>query len=574
MTSLRPENRTLPDSDEQAITRIGQLRSSTQPYATAAERRRLSPNAYLHLKLAVDGDVATLALNVQEDAALMGIYPLKLNSSDLGVEHEIYDGLNRILFEHPSVRVVVLASDKSNIFSAGANIPMLRESRASILTGFVRYSNVTRCCIEEITRRCGIGFIAAIRGSAAGAGYELALAAETIALVNDRWSAVSLPELPLLGVIPASGGLTRLIDKRMVRRDIADLFCSRAEGMRGQRALSSRLVDVIFPPSSFDRDVARLASDRARRTETSNRAESPIAWSPLSPVVQGNRIMYRYVTLTLDTDHRRAEIFLRGPETSSPRRFEGILEQGDSFYYIALFRELEDAIMRLEFDQTEIGLILIHPSGSFESLLEYDQMLENYQHTRIVKSIQVLISTILKRIDYSPKSYFTLLREDDCPAGPVLEVALACDRIYALPGSRILLTAANWGAFPMGSGWSRLATRYLGGPMHIEELRSRRGPLCEEEDLTAIVTAVVDPLDWDTDVRHAIEERTSFSPDALCAMEASLRFPGPETLETKIFGRLSAWQTFIFARQSVRGHEATLNHHGPEKRPLFWWDRP
>lgn len=574
MTSLRPENRTLSNGNAQTITRIGQLRSSTQPYATAAERRRQSPDAYLHVKLSVDGDVATLALDVQEDAALMGRYPLKLNSSDLGVEHEICDGLNRILFEHPSVRAVVLSSDKPNIFSAGANIPMLRESRAPLLMSFVRYANVTRCCIEEITRRSGIGFIAALRGSAAGAGYELALAAETIALVNDGWSAVSLPELPMLGVIAASGGLTRLVDKRMVRRDIADMFCSRAEGMRGQRALKARLVDVIFPPSSFDRDVARLASDRARRTETAEGAERPIAWSPLSPVVQGDRIAYRYVTVTIDAEHRRAEIVLRGPETASPHSFEGIFEQGDSFYYIALFRELEDAIMRLEFDRPEIGLILIQPSGSFESLLEYDQMLEKYQDRRIVKSIQVLIGTILKRIDYSPKSYFALLHEDACPAGPILEVALACDRIYASPGSRVLLTAANWGTFPMGNGLSRLATRHLGGPTQLEALRRQREPLCDEDDLGAIVTAVVDPLDWDTDVRHAIEERTSFSPDALCGMEANLRFPGPETFETKIFGRLAAWQTLIFARQSVRGPQATLNHHGTDKRPMFWWDRP
>jgi benzoyl-CoA-dihydrodiol lyase len=552
-----------------------ELDAASQPYAAAVARRQRSPEQYLHVKVSAQGRVATLTLDVQERAALMGEYPLKLNSSDFGVEHEIYDALNRIMFEYPSTETVVLASASSAIFSAGANISMLQKEKPSYLTAFVRYANVTRCALEELTRRTGIGTVAALSGSAAGAGYELALAAERIVLVDDGHSAVSLPEVPLLGVIPASGGLTRIIDKRKVRRDFADIFCTRQEGIRGKRALEWKLVDALARPSSFDQEVNRLVTDRMRGSKEPAGVTRGIAWPPLRPVVEGDQVRYRNVTLAIDAGKRTAEVTIHAPESGALNKFEDILARGEAFYYIAMFRELEDALLRLELDHPQIGLVVFRLIGSFEPLVRYDRILESHREHRVVQALSTLISTVLKRIDHSPKSYFTLLYEDDYPAGTALEIALASDRVYARPGGRLQLSPANWGMFAMANGLSRLFTRCAGDQDRVAGLCDQQTAIDVEDACSAgLVTEVVDSLDWDTDVRLAVEERTHFSPEALCGMEANLRLWGPETLETKIFGRLAAWQTFIFARENALGAQGAIRSYGGPHRPVFRWDRP
>jgi benzoyl-CoA-dihydrodiol lyase len=540
-----------------------------------------SPDQYKHWKLTFDGSVASLAMDVAEDAGLRPAdYKLKLNSYDLGVDIELADALQRIRFEHPEVHAVVLTSLKPRVFCAGANIFMLGSSSHGFKVNFCKFTNETRLGMEDMSAHSGVRFLAAINGICAGGGYELALACDEIYLVDDGSAAVSLPETPLLGVLPGTGGLTRVVDKRKVRRDVADHFSTLAEGVRGRRAVDWRFVDQVLPTSQFKEAVPQRARELAAMSDRP--AAGPgITLGPLAPAVEGDAIRYQYVTGVIDRSKRTCELTIAAPVPRSveiPTTPEEFLAAGDRAWAIRAFRELDDAILRLRLNEPEIGTVILRTVGDPAAVLSVDAALAAHTDHWLVREIVGLIRRTLKRVDVTSRSFFALIKPGSAFAGTLFELALAADRAYMIDhpdeANTIQLSAMNGGSYPMSNGLSRLETRFLGEPQSLAAALAHEGPFTAEEALDAgLVFDAPDDIDWDDEVRMAIEARTAFSPDALTGMEANLRFAGPETMETKIFGRLTAWQNWIFQRPNAVGERGALMTYGREGRPSFDWRR-
>ncbi|PYN34544.1 MAG: benzoyl-CoA-dihydrodiol lyase [Candidatus Rokuibacteriota bacterium] len=551
--------------------------------ADAGERVRVDfrtePSKYRHWKLTFGGPVATLAMDVKEDGGLRPGYELKLNSYDLGVDVELYDAIQRLRFEHPEVGAVIVTSGKERVFCAGANIRMLSQSAHGWKVNFCKFTNETRNALEEATGESHQFYLCAVNGPCAGGGYELALATDWIVMADDGNTAVSLPEVPLLAVLPGTGGLTRLVDKRRVRRDRADVFCTVEEGIKGARAVEWGLVDEIAPRSKLDEVVTRRAAGFAARTDRPAGARG-ITLAPLERSIDGDRVRYDHVACDIDRARGLAEITITGPSAPPPADAASIREAGCAFWPLALARELDDLILHLRTNEDEIGLWVVRTSGRAELVEAYDQALAAHREDWLVREIRLYLKRTFKRVEVSSRSVFALVEPGSCFAGTLLELVLAADRSYMLDGARadgkqppatLRLTEMNFGAYPMVNGLTRLASRFLAEPGRTDKLRARIG-----EDLEAaaaaeagLVTFTPDDIDWDDEVRIAIEERAAFSPDALTGMEASIRFGGPETLESKIFGRLSAWQNWIFQRGNAVGPKGALEVYGTGRRSEF-----
>jgi len=540
---------------------------------------RTEPSKYKHWKLSVDGRVATLAMDVSEDGGLRPGYELKLNSYDLGVDIELYDAVQRLRFEHPEVGAVILTSAKERIFCAGANIRMLGQSSHGWKVNFCKFTNETRNAIEEATAESRQAYLCVVNGPCAGGGYELALATDYIVMADDGNTSVALPEVPLLAVLPGTGGLTRLVDKRHVRRDRADFFCTLEEGVKGKRALDWGLVDELVSRSRLVETVKQRAAEFATRTDRPA-APAGIKLLPLERIIDGDRIAYAYVTCEIDRDRRVADVTVAGPAGPPPTTLQGIHALGVSFWPLALARELDDLILHLRTNEEEIGIWVFRTAGSADLVEVYDRLLAEHQGDWLAREIRLYWKRTVKRLDVSSRSIFALIEPGACFAGTLLELALAADRSYMLSGARqgdgrppamVRLSELNFGAYPMPNGLTRLANRFLAEPGQVEKLKVLIG-----KDLDAagaaeagLVTFTPDDIDWEDEVRLAIEERAAFSPDALTGMEASLRFGGPETIETKIFGRLSAWQNWIFQRPNAVGPKGALGLYGTGERSDF-----
>jgi benzoyl-CoA-dihydrodiol lyase len=540
----------------------------------APVRFQTAPDRYLHWKLEIDGEVATLRLDVREDRPLREGYALKLNSYDLGVDIELADAVERIRFEHPEVRVVVLASAKDRVFSSGANIHMLGLSPHGFKINFCKFTNETRLGIEDASEHGGLRFLAALNGIAAGGGYELALACDEIILVDDGSSAVSLPEVPLLGVLPGTGGLTRVVDKRRVRRDRADVFCTLQEGIKGQRAVDWGLVDALAPRSRFDEVVGERARVLAARSEP--RTGPGVPWKPLEVVDEGNRRRYRYVTVEMDGEGRTATITVRAPESGEPDSTEAYRERGTDAWALRAFRELDDAVLDLRFNRPELGLLLLKTQGDSERVLEVDRTLDRLRDDWFVGEVLRYQARVLRRLDLTARSLFALIEPGSCFAGSLFELVLAADRSYMLDledHPTVALGPLNEKDYPMTHGMSRLHAHFYGEEEKIAGALSGGPMTAAEAERAGLITVVMDDIDYEDEVRVAIEERASLSPDALTGMEASLRFPGRETAECKIFGRLSAWQNWIFFRPNAVGEHGALKVYGRPERPEFDWNR-
>jgi benzoyl-CoA-dihydrodiol lyase len=536
-----------------------------------------SPERYRHWKLTFAGPIATLSMDVQEDGGLSADYRLKLNSYDLGVDIELADAVQRIRFEHPEVHAVVITSLKERIFCAGANIFMLRAASHAWKVNFCKFTNETRLAIEDASRQSGVKFVAAINGICAGGGYELALACDEILLVDDGNSAVSLPETPLLGVLPGTGGLTRVVDKRKVRRDLADFFGTVAEGIKGKRAVEWRLVDAVYPTSQFKDRVQKRAQELAAQSDRP--ASGPgITLGPLDVRMGGDAIVYSAVTVDIDRDKRVATLTVRAPDGDEPSTPEAILAAGDRFWPLRAFRELDDALLRLRVNEPLIGTVVVKTEGDPARVVAVDDTLVAHAGHWLVREIMHFIKRTLKRMDLTSRSFFALIEPGSCFAGTLFELALAADRSYMLDDqdrpNAIALSAMNGGPLRMSNGLTRLETRFLGQPDRVQEVLDEREPFDARAALDAgLVSFAPDDLDWDDEVRLAIEGRAAFSPDALTGMEANLRFAGPETMETKIFGRLTAWQNWIFQRPNAVGEKGALTSYGSQSRPEFDFKR-
>ena len=540
---------------------------------------RTEPARYKHWTLAFDGPVATLLMDVREDGGLRPGYELKLNSYDLGVDIELYDAAQRLRFEHPEVGAVVVTSGKERIFCAGANIRMLSQSTHAFKVNFCKFTNETRNALEEATAESRQAYLCAVNGPCAGGGYELALATDWIIMADDGNTAVSLPEVPLLAVLPGTGGLTRLVDKRHVRRDRADFFCTTEEGVKGQRAVEWGLVDEVVPRSRLDEAVRRRARELAARTDRPADAKG-IALTPLARTLEGDRVTYGSVACAIDRPRGLAEITIVGPTVAPPADARGIHAAGAAFWPLALARELDDLILHLRTNEEQIGLWVFKTRGVAGLVEAYDRALAAHRDDWLVREIRLYLKRTWKRLDVSSRSLFALVEPGSCFVGTLLELCLAADRSYMLDGARegderpaaaVRLTELNFGAYPMVNGLSRLASRFLAEPARVDKLRARIG-----EDLSAgaaaeagLVSFTPDDIDWHDEVRMALEARASFSPDALTGMEASLRFGGPETLESKIFARLSAWQNWIFQRPNAVGPTGALSVYGTGQRGEF-----
>jgi benzoyl-CoA-dihydrodiol lyase len=536
-----------------------------------------SPATYRHWKLSFDGPVATLSMDVQEDAGLSPDYRLKLNSYDLGVDIELADALQRIRFEHPEVHAVVITSLKERIFCAGANIFMLRGSTHAWKVNFCKFTNETRLAMEDASEHSGLKFLAALNGICAGGGYELALACDEILLVDDGNSAVSLPETPLLGVLPGTGGLTRVVDKRKVRRDLADFFGTIAEGVRGKRAVEWRLVDAVYPTSQFKEKVAKRANELAAKSDRPANAAG-ITLNRLNATETADAITYSAVKLEIDRARRVATLTVSGPEGPQPADADEIHAMGDQYWPLRAFRELDDALLRLRVNEPAIGTVVVKTAGDAEAVLAVDRTLLAHQEHWLVREIIHFMKRTLKRMDLTSRSFFATIEPGSCFAGSLFELALAADRSYMLDDpdqpNTIALSGMNAGALPMSNGLTRLQTRFLGEPQRVEEVLSENEPFDAQAAMDAgLVSFAPDELDWDDEVRLAVESRAAFSPDALTGMEANLRFAGPETMETKIFGRLTAWQNWIFIRPNAVGEKGALTAYGTQQRPEFDFNR-
>ena len=536
------------------------------------------PTQYKHWKLSIEGNVATLAMDVREDAGMRpNDYKLKLNSYDLSVDIELADVLQRLRFEHPEVHAVVLTSLKPRIFCAGANIFMLGSSSHAFKVNFCKFTNETRLGMEDMSANSGIKFLAAVNGICAGGGYELALACDEIVLVDDGSASVGLPETPLLGVLPGTGGLTRVVDKRKVRRDIADDFSTLTEGLRGKRAVEGRFVDAVYPTSKFQESVAQHAL--ALATKSDRPAVGPGArLGALAPAIDGDTIQYAYVKGVIDRSKRTCDLTLSAPDSAQPQSGDDYLKAGDSSWALRAFREFDDVLLRLRLNEPEIGTVIVRAAGDPEAVVAVDRVLHDHASHWFVREIIGLIRRTLKRMDLTSRSFFALIEPGNAFAGTLFELVLAADRAYMIDhpdeDNTIRLSAMNGGAYPMSNGLSRLQVRFLGEPDSVGMALAHDGPFDAQAALDAgLVFSAPDDIDWDDEVRMAIEARAAFSPDALTGMEANLRFAGPETMETKIFGRLTAWQNWIFQRPNAVGEKGALMTYGREGRPHFDFKR-
>jgi benzoyl-CoA-dihydrodiol lyase len=548
---------------------------------------RTSQAKYRHWRLSTDGPVATLAMDVDEQGGLVPGYELKLNSYDLGVDIELYDAVQRLRFEHPEVKAVVMTSGKEKIFCAGANIRMLAASAHSWKVNFCKFTNETRNGIEDATANSGQVYLAALNGTASGGGYELALACDRILLVDDRSSVVSLPELPLLGVLPGTGGLTRVVDKRHVRRDLADYFSTKSEGIGGKKAVGWKLVDEVVPRVRWQEVISERARDSA-----SSAARLPggpaIALTELAKERADDSVTYAHVSASLDRDRAVAEITVTGPSAGAPASMADVRAEGQAFWSLAVARELDDLILDLRTNETEIGTWVFKTVGDASRVLACDELLlAHYESDWLAREIVLYWKRTLKRLDVTSRSLIALIEPGSCFAGSLLELALAADRSYMLFGvfedavlpntgpdaapAAVTVGQANLGPLPMGNGLTRLQTRFLGDAESLAAAEKSAGsPLdAEEAEKLGLVTFAPDDIDWDEEVRIAVEERASFSPDALTGLEANYRFAGPETVETKIFGRLTAWQNWIFYRPNASGPDGALRAYGTGKRADF-----
>jgi len=534
------------------------------------------PARYRHWKLAVDGDIATLTMDVDEKGALFEGYELKLNSYDLGVDIELADAIERLRFEHPQVRAVVLRSGKPRVFSAGANIRMLAGATHAHKVNFCKFTNETRNGIEDFAENSGVVTICAINGTAAGGGYELALAADHILLVDDGSSAVSLPELPLLAVLPGTGGLTRVADKRKVRRDHADVFCTTEEGVKGKRAVEWRLVDEVVPGSKFDDTIMARAREFAGNSNGASR--QGIQLTPLTRTIAADAAEYSSLSVEFNRAARLATITVRGPQTPPPASADAMQAQGAAFWPLRLARELDDAILNIRLNELDIAAIVFKSSGDPAAVLACEKFLDANKDHWLSRQIRNLWKRVLKRVDLTSRSLVTLIEPGSCFAGT--ELAFASDRSYMLIGTRegdnkppaaIALSDANFGPYPMSNGLTRLACRFLANPADVDAAKAERATMLDAEraQQLGLITFALDDIDWDDEVRVFLEERASFSPDALTGMEANLRFAGPETMESKIFARLTAWQNWIFQRPNAIGEEGALKRYGTGQKPVF-----
>ena len=537
------------------------------------------PSRYRHWKLKVDGDIATLVMDVDEKSALFEGYDLKLNSYDLGVDIELADTIERLRFEHPTVRALVLRSAKPRVFSAGANIRMLAGASHAHKVNFCKFTNETRNGIEDLSENSGIKSICAINGTAAGGGYELALATDYIVLIDDGSAAVSLPELPLLAVLPGTGGLTRVSDKRRVRRDRADVFCTTEEGVKGKRAVEWRLVDVVVPGSKFDETIEARAKEFAAQSGRSS-SGAGIKLTPLSRTFSDDASEYETLSVELDSAARIASIVLRGPAAPPPASGDAMTAQGAEFWPLKLARELDDAILHIRLNELDVAAIIFKSSGEPPEVLAYDRFLDTNAQNWLVREIRLLWKRVLKRVDLTSRSLVTLIEPGSCFAGTLAELPLASDRSYMLIGGRkgdnkpsasIALADVNFGPYPMANGLTRLSSRFLATPGDLDRVKAERGKMIDAETAQrlGLVTFALDDIDWGDEVRLFLEERSSFSPDALTGLEANLRFAGPETMESKIFARLTAWQNWIFQRPNAIGEDGALKRYGSGHKPVF-----
>jgi benzoyl-CoA-dihydrodiol lyase len=540
------------------------------------------PSRYRHWRIEYDGDVAYLIMDVDQAGGL-GDYELKLNSYDLGVDIELNDAVQRLRFEHPEIRCVVIKSGKDNVFCAGANIRMLGKATHGAKVNFCKFTNETRLAIEDASESSKQIYVCAINGNAAGGGYELALAADHIMLVDDRRSAVALPETPLLAVLPGTGGLTRVTDKRKVRRDRADVFCSIEEGIRGTRAVEWRLVDEVVPNSKWKDTVAARAKEVAAKSDRPKGAKG-ITLTPIERKIEKDRVSYSHVDVEIDRERGLATVTVRGPSGAVPASVEAAHALGTKFWPLTVARELEDAILHLRSNEAAIGVVLFRTDGNAQAVLEHDDFLAKANGDWLMREIRHYLKRVLKRVDVTAKSFIALIEPGSCFAGTLAELAFAADRSLMLIGTRggdnrkpaaITLGQANFGFYPMGNGLTRLETRFLGEPDTLIELKGKTGVAVEGEEAAklGLVTAAYEDFDWDDELRVMLEERTSFSPDAMTGMEANLRFAGPETMETKIFGRLTAWQNWIFQRPNAIGEQGALKLYGSGISPTFNKDR-
>ncbi|QQX86773.1 benzoyl-CoA-dihydrodiol lyase [Cupriavidus necator] len=540
-----------------------------------------APAQYKHLKLTFDGPVATLAVDIDENAGLRPGYKLKLNSYDLGVDIELNDALNRVRFEHPEVRTLVVTSGKDKVFCSGANIFMLGVSSHAWKVNFCKFTNETRNGIEDSSQHSGLKFLAAVNGACAGGGYELALACDEILLVDDRSSAVSLPEVPLLGVLPGTGGLTRVTDKRHVRHDLADIFCTTTEGVRGQRAKDWRLVDDIAKPAVFAQKVQERALALAAQSDRPADGKG-VALAPIERTIEADALRYTHVAIEIDRAGRTATFTVKAPTGTQPQNIDDIVEAGAAWYPLQLARELEDAILSMRTNELDIGTWLIKTSGDAAAVLATDATLLAHKDHWLVRETIGLLRRTLSRLDVSSRSLFALIEPESCFAGTFLELALACDRSYhlALPDDeerapKITVAEVNFGLYPMATGQSRLGRRFYDEQPALDAVRVKAGQPLDADAAYALglVTANPDDIDWTDEVRIALEERVAMSPDALTGMEANLRFNGQENMFTRIFGRLTAWQNWIFQRPNAVGEKGALKVYGKGDKAAFDWNR-
>ena len=540
---------------------------------------RTDPARYHHWQLEIDGHIAWLGLAVDEQATIGTGYELKLNSYDLGVDIELHDAVQRLRFEHPEVGCVVVHSKHERVFCAGANIKMLGRASHGHKVNFCKFTNETRNGIEDATHHSGQFYLAAVKGSCAGGGYELALACDEIVMADDGASAVSLPELPLLAVLPGTGGLTRLVDKRHVRRDRADFFCTVEEGVRGKRAVEWHLVDAVIPSSSFDEEVRARATAHAARSDRPGHAAG-IALTPFARHIEADSIEYSHLAISIDRELRAATFILKAPTTPVPTKLEAILAEGAHFWPLAIMREVDDAILHLRFNEEEIGTWIFKSEGDAQAVLDADEVLENNADHWFIREVLLFTRRVLKRIDVSARSLIAAVEPGSCFAGTLLEFVLAADQSYMLAGqfegdeappAALTLNSFNFGRYPLVTGITRIEARFQNNDAGIATLEQSIGkPLAASSaDALGLVTFTPDDIDWQDELRMVIEARAGFSPDALSGMEASLRFPGPETMESKIFSRLSAWQNWIFQRPNAVGEHGALVLYGSGQRPQF-----
>jgi benzoyl-CoA-dihydrodiol lyase len=540
-----------------------------------------SPERYRHWRLQVDGEVATLTLLVDQDGGIVPGYELKSNSYDLGVDIELYDAVQRLRFEHPGVKAVVVTGGLERMFCAGANIKMLAQSSHAWKVNFCKFTNETRNGIEDATEHSGQTYIAAVNGTSAGGGYELALACDEIVLVDDGSSAVSLPEVPLLGVLPGTGGLTRVVDKRHVRKDRADVFATKSEGIKGQTAVQWRLVDVAVSRGRFDDEVMSRARAAARRSHRPTDAQG-VALTPLERTETADTISYRHVEARLLPGRRRAEITVHAPTHAPPADADAVRAQGAGYWPMALARELDDLVLRLRTNELELGTWVFRTTGDIDTVLAYDAQLDQLADDWFVNEVRQYLKRTFKRLDVTSRSLIAMVEPGSCFAGTLLELALACDRQYMLAGvfedvdpdadpAAIVLGPANQGAYPMGNGLTRLESRFYGVDEDLQAALDRAAERLDADTAAelGLVTMALDDIDYEDELRIVLEERASLSPDALTGMEANHRFVGPESVETKIFGRLTAWQNWIFNRPNASGPQGALRRFGTGQRADF-----